>query len=173
MKLWKSPCSRRSVMRSLLALPVTYLPWWWMRSGALRYLMFTILSTPTCWPSPGPDSYVLMAVGLGSLNLTCTGTCRGFVVKLPAEFRLAKILQNRGKMIHHLAKFVKCIGGTEVPIISVLLCHPSENSIQKVPSDMAAHVRTGSPRRLGRLLDLNPVSQSGIATSEPLLLPCL
>jgi hypothetical protein len=45
-------------------------------------------------------------------------------------------------------------GETEVPIISIFLCRPSEDSLSEVPSQMAAHLRTGS--RLGRLVDSNP-----------------
>ncbi len=36
-------------------------------------------------------------------------------------------------------------GGPEVPIVYILLCRPQRTVYSEVPSQMAAHLRTGSP----------------------------
>jgi hypothetical protein len=36
-------------------------------------------------------------------------------------------------------------GGTEIPIVYTLLCAPQRTVYKEIPSQMAAHPRTGSP----------------------------
>ncbi len=65
-------------------------------------------------------------------------------------------------------------GGTEVPIVFIFSGGPSEGSLQEVPSQMAAHLRTGNALYAGEIAGPEPrtaVSQSGVATNEPPLLP--
>jgi hypothetical protein len=58
----------------------------------------------------------------------------------------------------HLTCFfsLTVFGGTEVPIVHIFLCRPQRTAYSKVPSQMAAHLRTAVDYRLGRLLGSNP-----------------
>jgi hypothetical protein len=65
-------------------------------------------------------------------------------------------------------------GGTEVPIVYILLCHPSEDSLQQSATS------DGSPSKAWQstvgwgdcwIRTQTAVSQSGVATNEPPLLP--
>ncbi len=65
--------------------------------------------------------------------------------------------------------------GTQGPIVNILLCRRSEDSraYKEVPSQMAAHLRTGSPLQAGEMAGFEPttaVLQYGVATNEPPLL---
>jgi hypothetical protein len=51
---------------------------------------------------------------------------------------------------------------------------PQRTAYREVPSQIAAHLRTGSPLWAGEIAGFEPttaVSQSGVATNEPPLLP--
>jgi hypothetical protein len=51
---------------------------------------------------------------------------------------------------------------------------PQRTTYREVPSQMKAHLRTGSPLRAGEIAGFEPetaVSQSSVATNEPPLLP--
>ncbi len=63
------------------------------------------------------------------------------------------------------------LGGTEVPIVYILLSRPSEDSL---PSQMEAHLKTGSPLSAGEIAGFEPrtaVSQCYVATNKPQVLP--
>ncbi len=66
-------------------------------------------------------------------------------------------------------------GGTEVPIVLIFSsAAPQRSAYSEVPFQMAAHLRTGNPLLAGEIAGFEPrtaVSQSGVTTNEPPLLP--
>jgi hypothetical protein len=48
---------------------------------------------------------------------------------------------------------------------------PQWTAYRELPTQMAAHLRSGCPLKLARLTDTNPGLESGVATNEPPQLP--